>query len=127
MMRNVYFLGDTNYVRNGFNIEIRKKENKSTVQDFGLKKRFTHLLGIDLLDDNGTLVDNGDGQVDNNPYLYDLRNGILIFPGLHPFNPLPNSRFQIADTNRVNQYNTTDRYKMIESSKFEIIVQYINN
>ena len=127
MMRNVYFLGDSNYVRDGFNLNIRKKDNKSTVQEIGMKRRFAHLLGLDLLDEYGSLIDEGDGQVDNNSYLYDLRNGILIFPGLHPFNPLPNSRFQIADTNRVKLYNTIDRVEMINSSKFEIVVQYIQN
>ncbi len=127
MMRNVYFLGDSNYVRDGFNINIRKKENNSTVQEVGLNRRFANLLGLDLLDEYGILIDKGDGQVDNNPYLYNLRSGILIFPGIQPFNPFPNSRFQIADTNRVKQYNTIDREEMIRSSKFELVVQYFEN
>lgn len=125
MMRNVYFLGDSNYVREGFNINILKKENESTVQEVEPKKSFAHLLGLDLTDENGAVIDNGDGQVDNNYYLCNRHTGILMFPGIQPFDPLDDSRFQIADTNRVNQYNTPDSQEMIASSKFKIIVQYI--
>lgn len=125
MMRNVYFLGDTSFVRKGFNIHIRRKDNNSEIQEVGVKRSFAHLLGLDLTDENGALLDNGDGQADNNYYLCNLHTGTLIFPGIQPFNPLPDSRFQIADTNRVYQYNTTDRQKMMASSKFEIVVQYI--
>jgi hypothetical protein len=129
MMRNVYFLGDTNFVHDGFNINIRKKDNHETYQDIEPKKRFTHLLGLDLIDTNGNLRDGGDGQVDNNYNLIDLREGILFFPGLNPFDPLPDSRFQIADRNRVRIYDIYHRslnYPGVDSSKFEIVVQYIN-
>jgi hypothetical protein len=88
------------------------------------------LLGLDIVDSNGNITDNGDGQVDDNDNLLDLNKGVLIFPGLNPFNPLPESRFQLATINRVGIYDTTHWSQSssgIDSSKFEIVVQYIKN
>jgi hypothetical protein len=130
MMRNVYSLGDTSFARDGFNINIRKKDNHATIQNVEPKKRFTHLLGLDFVDLNGNVTDNGDGQVDENYNLLDLNRGILIFPGLNPFNPLPESRFQLAEINRVGIYDITPwshNSPGADSSKFEIVVQYIKN
>jgi len=128
MMRNVYSLCDTSIVRDGFNIKIRKKDNHSTIQEIEPRKRFTHLLGLDVVDSNGNITNNGDGQVDDNYNLLDLDKGVLIFPGLNPFNPLPESRFQLADINRVGIYDFNqwpNNPPGIDSSKFEIVVQYI--
>lgn len=128
MMRNVYFLGDTSFVRDGFNINIRKNDSHATIQEIEPKKRFTHLLGLDVVDVDGNIIKNGDGQVDNNNNLLDLNKGILMFPGLNPFNPLPESRFQLVDKNRVGIYDIyhwSRNSTGIDSSKFELVVQYI--
>lgn len=61
----------------------------------------------------------------NNSLLTNLYEGILIFPDPQPFNPLPSSRFQIAET--ADLYNTTSiaglncnyRYDIIITSKVE--------
>lgn len=130
MMKNVYFLGDTSFVRDGFNISVRKKDNQNTIQEVDPRKNFSYLLGLDLTDENGYIIDNGDGQVDDNSYLINLQDGELFFPGLHPFNPLPESRFQIADTNRVQLYdrNIPNIRPLVDRdgpSKFEIVVRYM--
>ncbi len=130
MMKNVYFLGDTSFARDGFNLTIRKKDKQNTMQDVDPRKSFNHLLGLDLTDEDGNIVDNGNGQVDNNFYLVNLYEGILTFPGLHPFAPLPNSRFQIRDTNRVELYDIyIPGMRPIREwdgpSKFEIVVRYL--
>jgi hypothetical protein len=126
MMRNVYFLGDTSFVREGFNISIRKRENYETKQNVEPKQSFLNLLGLDISKDYGELVEGGDTIIDFNFFLVDRYQGILMFPGLQPFDPLPESRFQLADTNRARIYSTSNRNELSSLSKFEIVVQYIS-
>ena len=84
-----------------------------------------YLMGLDLRDENGVLIDGGDGIVDDNSLMINRFEGTIMFPGLHPFNPLPQSRFQIAKT--ADLYNTTNimdlncnyRYDIIITSKVE--------
>jgi hypothetical protein len=65
MMKNVYFLGDTSFAVQGFNISVRKKNEHDSVQDVNSRKNFINLLGLDVTDSNGKFVKNGDSQVDS--------------------------------------------------------------
>jgi hypothetical protein len=134
MMRNVYFLGGTNIEEEGFEIDIVFNLNgdQEPIQQIAPQKSFMYLLGLDRVDENGQPVEEGDKKVDENPLLINRAEGILIFPSLQPFNPLPGSPFEndptnpeqvgLADTNRVRIYNTNDQQEMLRNTKFEMIV-----
>jgi len=124
VMRNVYYLGGTDIEQEGFNVEIEfnKDGGHEQTQQVEPRKPFLNLMGLDLVDENGGVVEDGDKNVDNNTYLINRADGILLFPSLNPFDPLEESRFQLADTNRVRIYNLTDRQTQIDRTKFELIV-----
>ena len=66
------------------------------------KEEIVTQLGLDLVDENGGLVPEGDKNVDKNTYLINRADGVMMFPGLQPFDPLEGSRFnQLADTGAV--------------------------
>ncbi len=127
MMRNVYFLGGTNIQQDGFDIRIENNVNGThQIYPAGSDRTYLNLLDLDLLDENGNLVDGGDEKVDKNPYIIDYKNGILIFPCLQPFNPEKGSRFDgrlpkqdLVDIYNLNNSNSTD---FVKRSKFDIIV-----
>ena len=124
MMRNVYFLGGTSIEKEGFELQIEFNKNgeNETIQQVEPRKSFLNLMGLDVVDENGGEIEGGDKKVDDNVYLINRADGILMFPGTQPFDPLEDSRFLIADTNRVRIYNTTDRSTQIDRTKFELVV-----
>ena len=125
MMKNVYSLGQTNIQRECFNIRIEYDlyGEHLSMQQVNPRKSYLNLMGLDIKDQNGVLIDGGDGYVDENPLIINRFEGILIFPGLYPFNPISTSRFQIAETAEIyNTANTTDlqcnhKYKIIVTSQ----------
>lgn len=123
-MRNVYFLGGSDIEAEGFEvrIEFNKNDDHETIQQEEPRLPFLNLMGLDVRDENGAVVEGGDRQVDNNEYLINRADGIMMFPGVRPFDPKSDSRFQIADTNRVRIYNLTDRSIQIDRTKFEMII-----
>ena len=124
MMRNVYFLGGTSIEKEGFELQIEFNKNgeHETIQQEEPKLSFLHLTGLDVVDQNGGVVEGGDKQIDDNGYLINRADGIMMFPGIQPFDPLTDSRFQLSDTNRVRIYNMTNRSDQIERTKFNMLV-----
>jgi hypothetical protein len=134
MMRNVYFLGGTNIEEEGFDlsIEFNLGGEHETIQQVQPRKSFSYLAGLDRVDENGAQVEEGDKKIDDNPFLINRAEGILIFPSLQPFDPVKGSRFEndpnnsakegLADTNRVRIYNINDQTERVQRTKFEIIV-----
>ncbi len=119
MMRNVYSMGDTDIPEDSFEIKIVKYGNgQENAEEMG--RTYLNLTGLDLLDKNGRISEKGNGKVDINEYTMDLKSGILIFPGINPFDPLSNSRFQISNENRAEIYNTASFDEMRNNSKFDI-------
>jgi len=123
-MRNVYFLGDTVIQHECFNVSIEYNLNgeHQTIQQIEPKKSYIYLLGLDRTDKNCAITENGDGVIDNNSLLVNRRDGILIFPGLQPFDPVSSSRFQIADTTRAQLYDKTSMTDLIQNTCFDLIV-----
>ncbi len=75
-MRNYYFLGANNIVRESFNCDIflqRSGEDPVSIQD-GVP--FTQILGLDT---------NGDGLMYDEDLTMDWENGFIIFPESRPF------------------------------------------
>ena len=75
-MRNYYFLGANNIVRESFNCDIflqRAGEDPVSIQD-GIP--FTQILGLDT---------NGDGLMYDEDVTMDWDNGFIIFPESRPF------------------------------------------
>ena len=134
MMRNVYFLGGTNIEEQGFDISIEYNlgGEHETMQQVEPRKSFLYLMGLDRVDENKNVTPDGDKKVDKNGFLINLAEGVLIFPCIQPFDPLPGSRFAnesgntekegLADTNRVRIYDTNDQDQRVKSTKFEILV-----
>jgi len=128
MLKNVYEINDTTLSYPNVNILIAYNDNGKYFfnQPEEPYKRFTFLLGLDIKDNQtGLLRDNGDGQYDHNVLTSYLAKGILIFPSLRPFDPLPQSRFQLNPANRSQIYNIlpSDSLRLRESSKFTIMVE----
>jgi len=127
MMRNVYFLGGTNIQKDGFDIRLENNVNGThQIYPEGSDRTYLNLEELDVLDENGNRVEGGDEKVDINPFIIDLKNGILIFPCLQPFDPEPGSRFagrlpqkDLVDIYDLNNSNSTD---FVKRSKFDIIV-----
>ena len=122
MMKNVYFLGDSMINRECFNVQIEYNLNgeHQTIQPVDPKKSYIYLMGLDRKDTNGFLMENGDGIVDSNWLIVNPADGILMFPGLYPFNPLPQSRFQIAE--KADLYNTTIYTNLLCNYRYDIVV-----
>ena len=127
MMRNVYSLGGSNIEKAGFNVRLENNVNGDhATYPKGSDKSYLNLLQLDVLDENNAPVDGGDNKIDNNPYIVDYANGILIFPALQPFDPQKGSRFRsrIPKQDLVNIYNLSEinTTAFLDSSKFEMIV-----
>lgn len=122
MLQNVYSLGGSNIEKDGF--EIRMEYNKAGEEqthqgDFS----FLNLTGLDILDENGNVVQGGDEKVDLNPYIINRAEGLLMFPSLQPFDPLENSRFNKLDKKyRVAMYDKTSPQDRSEVSAFRMLV-----
>ena len=127
MMRNVYSLGGSNIEKDGFNLRLENNVNgnHSTYPEGG-DNSYMNLLQLDVLNENGEPIEGGDEKIDNNPYIVDYANGILIFPVLQPFNPQEGSRFhgrfpekELVDIYNLSDVNTND---FLKRSQFEMIV-----
>lgn len=118
VMRNVYSFGDTVALLDDYDIEIRNRRTESEKDSTGTS--YLNLTGLDIVDESGTLVGKGDGNFDFNPYFFDKTTGILIFPGLYPFDPLEGSRFPLREEDRVDMYNTTNKTQILAERKFQI-------
>jgi hypothetical protein len=133
MMRNVYSMRGSQIERDGFDLSIEYNVNSEheQIQQEEPRKSFLYLLGLDRQDENGAFIEGGDKKVDLNGEILNLERGIIIFPGLQPFDPVVDdnpappdntSKYQIADNYRVKIYNTTNRTEKINETKFEILV-----
>lgn len=127
MMRNVYSLGGRDIEKEGF--EVRLEYNDTGMNETrpeGKTNTFLNLLGLDVLTENGELIKGGDEIIDNNPYLVDRTEGILMFPTLQPFNPEEGSKYKGVLTEKyiVDMYNlsTSNTTEFQDQSKFEIVV-----
>lgn len=122
MMKNVYSLVDSMINHDCFNIQIEYNLNgeHQTIQPVDPKKSYMNLMGLDRNDENGLSVEGGDGKIDDNSLLTNRFDGTLMFPGLYPFNPLPQSRFQIV--NKADLYETTNNIDLQAGHKYDIIV-----
>lgn len=124
MMRNVYSLGGTKIEKEGFKLRLEHNVNDDqAIYPEGGDKTYLNLLGLDVLDVNGAVVEGGDEEIDNNPYIINLSNGTLMFPALEPFNPQEGSRFHddFPAIDTVSVYNTTyNQTTMADRSKFEM-------
>jgi hypothetical protein len=133
MMRTSILCGSS-IEEQGFDLSIEynlggEHETRQLVEP---SKTFLNLMGLDRVDENKGVVEGGDKKVDTNPFLIDLDLGVLIFPCIQPFNPLPGSRFAndpsesghegLADTNRVRIYETNTQNDRVNLTKFEIVV-----
>ena len=127
MMRNVYSLGGRNIESDGFDVRLEYNvTGANETRPEGGDNTFLNLLGLDLLSENGDLVDGGDEKIDSNPYIVDRTGGILIFPTLQPFNPEESSKYhrRLSEKYIVDMYNTATSNTQVfqEQSKFEMVV-----
>ena len=122
MIKNVYSLGDSmiNYECFNMRIEYNLNGEHQTIQQVDPQQSYMNLMGLDRNDKNGLAIDGGDGFVDYNVLLVSRAYGILMFPGLQPFNPLSTSRFQIAE--KADLYNTANMTDLQNNHKYDIIV-----
>jgi len=126
MMRNVYSLGGRNIEQEGFEVRLEYNVNSTNeTRPAGSENTFLNLLGLDVLTENGELIEGGDEIIDNNPYIVNRAEGILIFPALQPFNPEKGSRYYgrlsedyIAEIYQIK--TTTDTFRT--EYKFDIVV-----
>ncbi len=124
MMKNVYSLGGSNIEQEGFEMDIQNNRTGAAIKLQG-NNTFLNLLGLDVLDENGNYIPEGDDRVDLNPNFINRAQGILIFPSHEPFDPGPDSKFQGLDPeNRVNLYDISlsNNTAFIDSSRYEILV-----
>lgn len=127
MMRNIYSLGGTKIEKDGFKLRLENNVNgdQAIYPEGGGDKTYLNLMGLDVLDANGAVVDLGDEEIDNNPYIINLSKGTLMFPALEPFNPKLDSRFNkdFPAKDTVAIYNKTyNQTTMATLSKFEMQV-----
>jgi hypothetical protein len=128
-LRNVYTIPDSVYSRNYFKIKIgfQTEDELRFTQNDSTQATYLNLLGLDMVDENGTYIAGGDGIIDDNPHILNKDLGLLFFPGLTPFNPEPGSRFQISEENRANIYHTNNYSEQVINSRFMILCFYPSN
>ncbi|MEJ2053487.1 MAG: cell surface protein SprA, partial [Calditrichaceae bacterium] len=124
MMRNVYSLGGTNIEQEGFDVRLEyNATGTNATRPEGGNNTFLNLLGLDVLTENGELIDGGDEKIDNNPYIVDRSDGTLIFPTPRPFNPPASSRFDLPQDYLVKMYDKTPGIKEFnDEHKFDLVV-----
>jgi hypothetical protein len=118
MMKNVYFLGDNLKALPDFDLQIVHANTGDIYANEGDEESLLTLLGLDILDNDEKL--NADGKFDFNPLFFDKSTGVLIFPGLHPFDPLPESAFQLDENSRVKIYNETNPTYFLYEHRYNI-------
>lgn len=130
MMKNVYEIEDstlTNLIDKKITIEYNQNGVWTAIQPDPPKKPFTYLLGLDIKNNlTGELSETGDGLLDFNFLVEFLQQGKLIFPTLQPFDPPPNSRFQLSSKNRANIYSPTPwtLNNLKNNSRFRIRIEH---
>ncbi len=130
MMRNVYSLGGSQIEQDGFDVRLQYNVNGDRERyPPGSDKSFLTLLRLDILDENGEFVELGDEKIDNNPYIINRTDGILIFPALRPFNPPDDSFYKerlkdLSDDYIVKIYelSSTNTSEYLSRSKYELII-----
>ena len=131
MLKNVYEINDSTLKLNFIKIFIKYSYNgkEYTIQPNPPNKTFINLLGLDIKDNStGEIIENGDGKIDANILTMYLDLGILIFPSLQPFDPLPGNRFQLNPANRAHIYDISPlNFSELErSSRFKIVIEKYN-
>ena len=120
MMKNVYDLRHKNLDNIKYlNLEISKTDTVVSETNES-EKETLHAFGLDMIDEWRYYKRKGDGVVDINSFNLKLKDGILIFPGLHPFNPDFESRFQIKDEDKADIYNSDSMETLQKNSRFKI-------
>ena len=120
-MRNVYNLGASGISADGFDAKVLYSVTGEDQEVNPTGKTYNFLMGLDRTNEQGVVIAGGDKKVDlNKRFIFNLQDGYLIFPSRNPFNP--QEKFTFEDDRRVDIYNTTDRTKEQEESKFEIEV-----
>jgi hypothetical protein len=124
MLKNVYSLGGTNIEPEGFDVQIKYNLNgeEETLQQVEPRLTFLSLMGLDRKDQNGSEVEGGDKQIDDNSLIINRADGTLMFPALHPFEPDPGGDFAIDTSYFVDIYNTTNTTDLQGAHKFDIVV-----
>ncbi len=128
-MRNVYNLGASGIKADGFDANvIYSVTGEDQEVDQSTAKTYNFLMGLDRLNEQDDVVDGGDKKIDiSQQFIFDLADGYLIFPSLHPFNPgeVNGKSFPGAwpDDRRVDIYQTTNPTEKQRESKFAIEVK----
>ncbi|MEJ2637933.1 MAG: hypothetical protein P8184_21950, partial [Calditrichia bacterium] len=88
-MRNVYDIGIRNIPEKNLRIVVTYTDNAADLRiQPSNRKSFNYLLGLDRLNKDGEFIEGGDGYIDTrNENIFDLKNGLLIFPSPTPFSP----------------------------------------
>ncbi len=118
-MQNVYNLGGTDISGKTLDVRIFLSVTGEDKQvDDNSNKTYNFLIGLDRLNEFNE-VGSGDGKIDLNlDYIFDLKNGYLVFPSRTPFNP--GNKFNFNPEYHVDIYQTTDYTLQRMESKFEI-------
>ena len=126
MMKNVYDLGRNLDEIKNLNLAILPADgshgHENNAISLSSNNPYLNLTGLDRLDEYRYQIYKGDGVVDFNSFNLNVKTGILIFPSLHPFDPLPDSRFQLDDHPTADIYNTTSLKDLKKESKYIISV-----
>jgi hypothetical protein len=88
-MRNIYNLGASKILPDGFNLSVYPKNGTEYDDDLN-GTPYTQLLGLDRVDQKGRSLFNGgkpDGEIDVEQGSVFLDLGLLVFPDLRPFAP----------------------------------------
>ncbi len=85
--RHVYYLGAPNISDDGFELRIffRPPSGVTQENDDASGKKWVTVFGLDSKDQSG--IPPGDGVIDIDEYILDLRRGEVKFPDLRPFDP----------------------------------------
>ena len=125
-LRNAYLIPDSIFFNDQFEMKIGYyiDDQISFSQTEAHQSTYMNLLGLDVIDINGNVINGGDGHFDKSSCmrLFDIE--ILIFPGINPFNPELESRFQLSISNRANIYNSEDVNIIYNNSRFKIYCLY---
>ena len=118
MMKNVYYLGKGLDKIKYINLKITNISDTVSKTGSGRGPRL-NTFGLDMIDECRYYMHKGDGIVDFNSFNLNLQTGILIFPGLQPFNPEFDSRFQLEDDD-----NKADIYKSVPTDELKALSKY---
>jgi cell surface protein SprA len=146
--KNVYDLGARNIpaedFQNNFQLKIyyqppsgAPQETQTDTLQNGQQRSLAYLniLGLDVRDNAGRESQTGDGFIDNDPAIIDLRRGELIFPDLEPFEPdgIFINNNNVADPSNLKKYRYIPTIyqsnipaEIYRDSRFHIEVKFKN-